>query len=139
MGFNLVNLQMVSKDTNIEKIGMFKVPINKILSTGSVQHFKKKSKYFLDIPTKVFFQHSYEISVFPFPTNFLTMGTFGPNKNRLSVRKDESGIAEVETQEFLSSPYIQMFSFKRYYKMKKNAAVAVTLKTRNFFISHPPR
>lgn len=73
-----------------------------------------------------------------FPPNFLTMGTFGPNKNRLSVRKDESGIAEVETQEFLGLPYIQMFSFKRYYKMKKNAAISVTLNTMNFFISHPP-
>ena len=32
---------------------------------------------------------------------------------------DESGIAEVETREFLGSPYVQMVSFKRYFKIKK--------------------
>jgi hypothetical protein len=48
------------------------------------------------------------------------MGTFEAEKNkRLSVRKDESGIAEIETQEFLVLSYIQMFSFKRYFKIKK--------------------
>jgi len=68
------------------------------------------------------------------------MGTFGTEKKqRLSVRKDESGITEVETQEFLASPYIQMFSFKRHFNVKKkNAAGSVNLNTTNFFISHPP-
>lgn len=47
------------------------------------------------------------------------MGIFGAEKKqRLSVRKDESGTAEVETQEFLGSPYVQMVSFKRYFKGK---------------------
>lgn len=53
------------------------------------------------------------------PTPIFTMGIFGAEKNqRLSVRKDESGTVEVETQEFLGSPYVQMVSFKRYFKEK---------------------
>lgn len=100
----------------------------------------RKSKYPLDIPAMLFLQHSYEIKVPPPPHSHFNNGDiWDRKKQRLSVRKDESGIAEVETQEFLASPYIQMFSFKRYFNRKrKNAAVSVNLNTMNFFISHPP-
>lgn len=73
------------------------------------------------------------------PSHFNNGDIWDRKKQRLSVRKDESGIAEVETQAFLASPYIQMFSFKRYFNIKKkNAAVSVSLNTMNFFISPPP-
>lgn len=57
-------------------------------------------------------------------------------KQRLSVRKDESGTAEAETQEFLAHPMFRWFHLKDI--LKKNAAISVSLNTMNFFISHPP-
>lgn len=88
----------------------------------------------------LFLQHSYEIKVPPpTPLPILTMRTFGTEKKkqRLSVIKDESGRAEVETQEFLASPYIQMFSFKRYFNIKKCCSISQS-KYNELFISQPP-
>lgn len=107
-----MSLQIVSKDMNIENLECSKSPSIKFFALA-VCSTLKESKCFLDIPTKVFFQHSYEINVLPSfsTTPILTMGTFGAEKT-LSVRKDESGIAEVETQEFLGSPIFRCFHLK---------------------------
>lgn len=71
-------------------------------------------------------------------TPILTMRTLGAETQRLSVRKDKLVTTEVGTQEFLGSPYIQMFSFNRYCKIKKKCCNISQSKHMNFFTSHPP-
>lgn len=77
MGF-----QMVSKDMNIEILECSKLLSIKFLALA-VCSTLKKSKYFLDIPTKVFSQHSYEInsSLYP-PNSHFNNGDIWGRKNK---------------------------------------------------------
>lgn len=90
---------MVSKDMNIKNLECLKLLSIKFLALAVCSTLKTIPKYFLDIPTKVFFQQSYEMNVFPLvpPNSHFNNGDNWGRKSRLSVRKDESGIAEIET------------------------------------------
>lgn len=77
-----MSLQMVSKDMNIKNLECLKLLSIKFLALAVCSTLKKIPKYFLDIPTNVFFQQSYEMNVFPLvpPTPILTMGIIGAEK-----------------------------------------------------------